>query len=136
MASVTAAFDALFPAPSISAPTPQATPSIGFPGDDLSFGAPTESWTPGFGPGSIQARRLLALSSARNFLSIVSAAPELMTAAGIQEMHVRLKARESNELFEAVKLLLEDWPDVPFHDEDLVRRPRFYANDYVLTLSS
>jgi hypothetical protein len=128
MAQAAAAFDALFPAPSISAPTPQATPSIGFPGDDLSFGAPTESWIPGFGPGSIQARRLLALSAARSFLSIVYAAPELMTTTGVQDMRSRLKARESSDLFEGMKLLLEDWPNVPFHDEDLVDSSIFPAN--------
>jgi hypothetical protein len=115
-----AAFNALFPAPSITAPTPVATPSLGFVPEGQSFGAPTESWISGFGPGTVQARRLLALSTARNFLNNVTATMEFMSASGVQEAQSRLKAKESSDILEAMRLLLEDWPNDQFHEEDLV----------------
>jgi hypothetical protein len=115
-----AAFSALFPAPSTIAPTPVATPSIGFISDGRSFEAPIISNASDLGPGTVQARRLLALSSARNFLSNVTATLEFMSVAGVQEAHSRLKKRENSDIMDAIKLLLEDWPDDQFHEEDLV----------------
>jgi hypothetical protein len=120
MAYGASAFDSLFPSPSILAPTPIATPAIGFVQDGESFGAQLENLLPEFGVGTAQARRLLAFSTARGFLSNITVISDSLSTEGVQNAHSTLKTKESSEVLEAMKVLLEDWPDNHFQEEDLV----------------
>lgn len=110
------AFDAIFPAPVISTPTPVATPAIGFIQEGQSFGGVAEPWC----PGKTHTRRLLATSTSRAFLSNVSASLKLMSANGVQEIQAKLKAAGTRDTLESIRFLVQEWPDTAFYDDDLV----------------
>jgi hypothetical protein len=115
------AFDAIFPPPIISTPTPVATPAVGFVTEGQSFGGLTEPWA----PGTPHTRRLLATSTSRTFLSNVSASMKLMSTKGVQETQAKLKLAASRDTLESIRFLIQDWPDTAFDDDDLVRAIMF-----------
>jgi anaphase-promoting complex subunit 2 len=112
-------FDVLFPAPTISIATPIGTPAIGFPTST----SPSNSFAAGSASPATQARKLVALSTAQGWLGGVEAGPDGMSAEGVQAAKGRLKAGETKDRIEALRVLLENgavevgtWEG----DEDLV----------------
>jgi hypothetical protein len=58
-----------------------------------------------------------------------------MSAVKVSEIHARLKAKETSDVLEAMKLLLIGWPDYQFNDEDLVIH-HFFIFEQLLTFCS
>ena len=114
------AFDTLFPSPSNSAPTPVATPSFGFVKEGQSFGGSSEVWSGPIDPASLQARRFIALSTAKKVLGHVNIDEGDMNHSGMQRIKQRLKTKETGDVEESLRILLAHWPDIPLYEEDLV----------------
>lgn len=114
-----AAFESLFPVPTVSPPTPTATPRLGFAPDSQSFGSGDDSTEP-LDDSSLDARRFIALSRAKSFLRVVAVHQDDLSSAGAQKMREALKSKATPDIEAAFKLLLTDWPDNRMVDDDLV----------------
>lgn len=115
-----AAFETLFPVPTVSAPTPAATPLLEHAPGTQSFGESGDDSTDALDDAGLATRRFVALSTAKSFLQTVTVRDEDLSTAGVQQMRELLKSKASPDIEAAFKLLLVDWPDNGTSDDDLV----------------
>jgi hypothetical protein len=120
-----AAFEALFPVPTVSAPTPAATPLLEFAPETQSFAESGDDSTDPLDDSSLATRRFVAFSTAKSFLRAVTVYQENLSTAGVQQMREILKSKASPDIEAAFKLLLADWPDNRMSDDDLVSSSHF-----------
>ena len=115
-----AAFESLFPVPTVSPPTPTVTPRIGSAPDSQSFGESGDDSIEPLDDSSLAARRYVALSRAKSFLGVVAVRQGDLSSTAVQQMRENLKSNATPHIETALKLLLADWPDNRMVEDDLV----------------
>jgi len=115
-AGLAAAFDSLFPSASASAPTPLATPALGYVSEGESFGGPNVDSH----DASYDLQRSVALSSAKRFLSNVVVRKDSFSPEGVLAAKAQLMESTPKDVQGIMETALAGWPDLPHYEEDVV----------------